>query len=57
MRILLKAKLSFGNLLRKMNNGGEISMLESVGPCSRILNTKNKATRLLTIRDLRPLKH
>jgi septal ring factor EnvC (AmiA/AmiB activator) len=29
MIILLKAKLSFGNLLRKMNNDGEISMLES----------------------------
>jgi hypothetical protein len=25
-----------------------------VGPCSRMLNTKNKATQLLMIRDLRP---
>jgi hypothetical protein len=38
----------------------EVSSLEvdaNVGPCSRMLNTKNKATQLLTIRDLRPSKH
>jgi hypothetical protein len=29
----------------------------NVGPCSRMLNTKNKATQLLTIRDLRASKH
>jgi hypothetical protein len=29
----------------------------NVGPCSRMLYTKNKATQLLTIRDLRPSKH
>jgi hypothetical protein len=29
----------------------------NVGPCSRMLYTKNKATQLLMIRDLRPLKH
>jgi hypothetical protein len=29
----------------------------NVGPCSRILHIKNKATQLLMIRDLRPLKH
>jgi hypothetical protein len=29
----------------------------NVGPCSRMLYIKNKATRLLTIRDLRPSKH
>jgi hypothetical protein len=28
-----------------------------VGPCSRMLYIKNKATQLLTIKDLRPLKH
>jgi hypothetical protein len=39
---------------------GEVSSLEvgaNVGPCSRMLHTKNKATQLLSIRDLRPLKH
>jgi hypothetical protein len=29
----------------------------NVGPYSRMLNTKNKATQLLMIRDLRPSKH
>jgi hypothetical protein len=29
----------------------------NVGPCSRMLYTKNKATQLLLIRDLRPSKH
>jgi hypothetical protein len=29
----------------------------NVGPCSQMLYTKNKATQLLTIRDLRPTKH
>jgi hypothetical protein len=28
-----------------------------VGPCSQMLNIKNKATRLLMINDLRPSKH
>jgi hypothetical protein len=28
----------------------------NVGPCSRMLHTKNKATQLLTIKDLRPSK-
>jgi hypothetical protein len=40
--------------------GGRMSSPEvgaNVGPCSRVLNTKNKATQLLTIRDLRPSKH
>jgi hypothetical protein len=31
--------------------------MEGVGPCSRMLYNKNKATQLLTIRDLRPSKH
>jgi hypothetical protein len=38
----------------------EVSTLEvgaNVGPCSRMLYTKNKATQLLTIKDLRPSKH
>jgi hypothetical protein len=29
----------------------------NVGPCSQMLYIKNKATQLLMIRDLRPLKH
>jgi hypothetical protein len=29
----------------------------NVGPCSRMLYTKNKATQLLMIKDLRPSKH
>jgi hypothetical protein len=29
----------------------------NVGPCSRMLHTKNKATQLLTLRDLRLSKH
>jgi hypothetical protein len=29
----------------------------NVGPRSQMLNTKNKATQLLLIRDLRPSKH
>jgi hypothetical protein len=29
----------------------------NVGPCSRMLYIKNKVTQLLTIKDLRPLKH
>ena len=29
----------------------------SVGPCSQMLYTKNKATQLLMIRDIRPSKH
>jgi hypothetical protein len=29
-------------------------ILSGVGPCSRMLNTKNKTTQLLTIRDIRP---
>jgi hypothetical protein len=29
----------------------------TVGPCSWILYTKNKATHMLTIKDLHPLKH
>jgi hypothetical protein len=29
----------------------------NVGPCSRMLYIKNKATQLLMIRDLCPLKH
>jgi hypothetical protein len=29
----------------------------NVGPCSRMLYIKNKATQLLTIKELRPLKH
>jgi hypothetical protein len=29
----------------------------NVGPCSRMLYIKNKATQLLMIRDLRPSKH
>jgi hypothetical protein len=29
----------------------------NVGPCSEILYTKNKATQLLMIRDLRPSEH
>jgi hypothetical protein len=40
--------------------GGRMSSPEvgaNVGPCSQMLNTKNKATRLLTINDLRPSKH
>jgi hypothetical protein len=40
--------------------GGRMSSLEvgaNVGPCSRMLYTKNRATQLLTIRDLRPSKH
>jgi hypothetical protein len=28
-----------------------------IGPCSRMLYIKNKATQLLTIKDLRPSKH
>jgi hypothetical protein len=28
-----------------------------VGPCSRMLYTKNKATQLLMDKDLRPSKH
>jgi hypothetical protein len=28
-----------------------------VGPCSRMLYTKNKATQLLMDKDLHPLKH
>jgi hypothetical protein len=31
--------------------------LAAVGPCSQMLNTKNKATRLLMISDLRPSNH
>jgi hypothetical protein len=40
--------------------GGRMSSPEvgaNVGPCSRMLHTKNKATQLLTIRDFRPSKH
>jgi hypothetical protein len=40
--------------------GGRMSLLEvgaNVGPCSRMLYIKNKATQLLMIRDLRPSKH
>jgi hypothetical protein len=29
----------------------------NVGPCSRMLYTKNKATQLLIDKDLRPPKH
>jgi hypothetical protein len=29
----------------------------NVGPCSQMLYIKNKTTRLLIIKDLRPLKH
>jgi hypothetical protein len=29
----------------------------NVGPCSRMLYIRNKATQLLTIKDLRPSKH
>jgi hypothetical protein len=29
----------------------------NVGPCSQMLYIKNKTTRLLTIKDLRPSKH
>jgi hypothetical protein len=29
----------------------------NVGPCSRMLYIKNKATQLLVIKDLRPLIH
>jgi hypothetical protein len=29
----------------------------NVGPCSRMLYIKNKATQLLMIKDVRPLKH
>jgi hypothetical protein len=29
----------------------------NVGPCSRMLYIKNKATQMLMIRDLRPSKH
>jgi hypothetical protein len=29
----------------------------NVGPCSRMLNIKNKATQLLMLKDLRPSKH
>jgi hypothetical protein len=29
----------------------------NVGPCSRMLYIKNKATQLLMIRDLRPSEH
>jgi hypothetical protein len=29
----------------------------NVGPCSRMLYIKNKATQLLMIKDLRPSKH
>jgi hypothetical protein len=38
----------------------EVSTLEvgaNVGPCSRMLYIKNKATQLLTIKDLRPSTH
>jgi hypothetical protein len=31
--------------------------IAGVGPCSRMLYIKNKATQLLMIKDLRPLKH
>jgi hypothetical protein len=40
--------------------GGQMSSQEvgaNVGPCSRMLYTKNEATQSLTIRDLRPSKH
>jgi hypothetical protein len=40
--------------------GGRMSSPEvdaNVGPCSRLLYIKNKATQLLTIRDLCPSKH
>jgi hypothetical protein len=40
--------------------GGRMSSLEvgaNVGPCSQMLHIKNKETRLLTIRYLRPSKH
>jgi hypothetical protein len=29
----------------------------NVGPCSRMLYIKNKATQLLMVKDLRPSKH
>jgi hypothetical protein len=32
-------------------------VVDGVGPCSQMLYIKNKATQLLTIRDLRPSKH
>ena len=38
----------------------EVSSLEvgaNVGPCSRMLYIKNKATQLLMDKDLRPLRH
>jgi hypothetical protein len=34
-----------------------IRVLLSVGPCSRMLYIKNKATQLLMIKGLRPSKH
>jgi hypothetical protein len=40
--------------------GGRMSSPEvgaNVGPCSQMLYIKNKATQLLTIRDLRPSEH
>jgi hypothetical protein len=33
------------------------SCMATVGPCSRMLYIKNKATQLLMIRDLRPSEH
>jgi hypothetical protein len=40
--------------------GGRMSSPEvgaNVGPCSQMLYNKNKATQLLTIKDLRPSIH
>jgi hypothetical protein len=40
--------------------GGQMSSPEvdtNVGPCSQMLYIKNKATQLLMIKGLRPLKH
>jgi hypothetical protein len=39
-----------GEILKKSNEA-------DVDPCSRMLYTKNKATKLLMIRDFRPSKH
>jgi hypothetical protein len=52
------------NMHLDLNAGGKSvyqkvyrSMIGSVGFCSRMLYIKDKATHLLTIRDLRPSKH
>jgi hypothetical protein len=55
------ALLSSSAALQKsmLAEGGRMSSPEvgaNVVPCSQMLYIKNKATRLLTIRDLRPSK-